>query len=78
MGVFSEELSAFRVLLDGLGVELGCELEVVVDVGFLRFNFQIGGHGWLAHTHTERARERKIYREERKSLEKEESKGEAL
>ena len=51
---------------------------MVVDVGFLGFNFQIGGHGWLAHTHRERARDRKIYREERKSLEKEESEGEAL
>ena len=78
MGSFSEELSAFRVLLDGLGEELGCELEVVVDVGFLGFNFQIRGHGWFAHTKRERERDRKIYREERKSLEKEESEGEGL
>ena len=56
MGVFSEELSAFRVLLDGLGVELGCELEVVVDVGFLGLNFQIGRHGWLAHRESKRER----------------------
>ena len=56
MGAFNEELSAFRVLLDGLGVELGCELEVVVDVGFLGLNFQIGRHGWLAHRESERQR----------------------
>ena len=65
MGAFNEELSAFRVLLDGLGVELGCELEVVVDVGFLGLNFQIGRHGWLAHRESERQREEDI--EERKT-----------
>ena len=64
MGAFNKELSAFRVLLDGLGVELDCELEVVVDVGFLGLvdvgflglNFQIGRHGWLAHRESERQR----------------------
>nr|POE80341.1 hypothetical protein CFP56_14104 [Quercus suber] len=50
-GAFSEELSAFKVLLDGLGVELGRELAVVVDVGLLGLNFQIIDVCPLVHLH---------------------------
>ena len=72
MGAFSEELSAFRVLLDGLEVEL----KVVVDVGFLGLNFQIGRHGWLAHIESEREIGRYRGKEESRERGKEKKSGE--
>ena len=49
---------------------MGWDLEVIVDVGFLGLNFQIGRHGWLAHGESARERERSEDIEDRKSRER--------
>jgi hypothetical protein len=54
LSAFSEELSAVRVEIDGLRVEVHSELEVIVDESLLRLFFEIGCHG----SRTEREREK--------------------
>jgi hypothetical protein len=54
LSAFSEELSAVRVEIDGLRVEVHSELEVIVDESLLRLFFEIGCH----RSRTEREREK--------------------